>query len=332
MERVCLTLLPLCDEGGVKRYRSTAIKMRVVLGAFVAVAGTVTAVALTVTGVSSAFPSDAVRMPFVGDWHYYSRPRGMLTSSDDVLVATVACSPQLVFGERGQGCALVPPMRYCDLGCGIGSSLLLVAHASRPNYSLGVEVQEVSYQMVSRAVRELPEPPCIEVVHADLRSLSSPLQPFDLVTANPPYLPASSGTRPADAQRSMARFELHGGVEDYCLAAQRLLSRDGRFVLACWYLMRDRVERAAARSGLNVGRRLDVIGGAHGATTPHLSIWELHHCDNPPRPVVEATLDITRTAAGGLNPAYKALCAAMNMRPRPLQPRGSASPRTGIRK
>lgn len=291
--------------------------------------------------VSGTFPSDALRMPFVGDWHYYSRPRGMQTSSDDVLVAAVASYPHLFFDDEDTPACVE---RYCDLGCGIGSSLLLVAHNSRPAYSLGVEVQEVSYQMVSRAVRELPVSdasarlpplPRIELTHGDLRSLPPHLEPFDLITANPPYLPPSSGTHPADAQRSMARFEQHGGVEDYCRAAQSMLSPSGRFVLAFWHRMRDRVERASKQSGLHVARRLDVTGGRHGATTPHLSIWELRFTPVPPgssltpaRPVAHATLDITRTAAGSLNPAYKNICATLQMRPRPLQP--LLNSRTGI--
>ena len=270
-------------------------------------------------------------IPFVGDWHYYHRKRGMQTSSDDILLAAAASFPHLVFGcNSNAGANLPPPIeRYLDMGCGIGSSLLLVAYNSRPSFALGVEVQQASFQMVSRSIAELPPPsftsssphPRLEALHGDLRSVLFTAT-FDTITANPPYLPADSGTVPQDPQRRGARFEMHGGVEDYCKTAARILSPAGRFLLAFWHRDRARVERAAALGGLGISRRLDVIGGAHGRVEPHLSIWELRLLlspTEPPAPFPVHMLDITRTLSGGLNPNYRAIQAALNMRARPLK-------------
>jgi tRNA1(Val) A37 N6-methylase TrmN6 len=52
---------------------------------------------------------------------------------------------------------------------------------------------------------------------------------FDLITANPPYLPPGTGWASPEPQRRAARFELHGDVRDYCAAAARHLAPGGRF-------------------------------------------------------------------------------------------------------
>lgn len=268
------------------------------------------------------WPDDAVKCPYVGDWSYYYRSSGMQTSTDDIMVALVACFPDLS--------NMVPPSLsslmlsetkavdskvdcYIDLGCGVGSTLLLVANALRPEFSFGVEAQEQSAKLIQRTLTELPMgSPKINIIHKDLRNLlktdllsnrnteilntngvkeeiecreDSNLIEFvnqqlygncDLITANPPYAPLQSGTLCKDAQRRSARFELRGGVEDYLVTVQDLLAVDGRFVLAFWSRDHERVTLAVKAAGkLYIHKRFDVLMGKTGRDTPHLSVYDI---------------------------------------------------------
>ena len=61
---------------------------------------------------------DVVNTQYVGNWHYNYRSRGMKTSTDDVIVAYMACASTSSSKDNIS--------RYVDFGCGIGSTLLLV--------------------------------------------------------------------------------------------------------------------------------------------------------------------------------------------------------------
>jgi tRNA1(Val) A37 N6-methylase TrmN6 len=61
---------------------------------------------------------------------------------------------------------------YVDLGCGVGSTLLLVSNTLRPQLSLGVEAQEQSACLLRRTLSELPDgAPNIDIIHKDLRDI-----------------------------------------------------------------------------------------------------------------------------------------------------------------
>ncbi|MBW2381349.1 MAG: hypothetical protein JRG70_17685 [Deltaproteobacteria bacterium] len=76
------------------------------------------------------WPHDAGRDRLIGDWHIYQRTGGHRTSTDDLITAWYAV-------HRNPN----PPARYLDLGCGVGSVLLMVSHKLRPKTALGVEAQ-----------------------------------------------------------------------------------------------------------------------------------------------------------------------------------------------
>jgi tRNA1(Val) A37 N6-methylase TrmN6 len=263
-----------------------------------------------------------------------------------------------------------PIGKYVDMGCGIGSTLLLIAHTLRPSIlSVGIEAQTQSSQLVQRTIAELPHnAPHIIALHSDIRrfttssnddaanictasgTLTTETTPAtseiddtevyvniddiligdcDLVTANPPYSPLRSGTLCKDAQRRSARFELRGGVEEFALAANRLLSPRGRFVMAFWHRDVDgrRVERAAEAAGLLIRRRLDVVMGRPLETKPHLSIYDMslsegaagHPCEGSSGLLV-TSIDITRDpVTGGLSETYSSVRRLLNMAPRPLK-------------
>ena len=143
------------------------------------------------------WPSDALNCPYINNndveetgmssWDYWYRRDGMQTSTDDVIVALVAAYPEiealksngssspdlssLIWSESKATESAVNS--YVDLGCGIGSTLLLVANILRPKiFSLGIEAQQQSVSMLQRTISELPVgAPQINIVHKDLREL-----------------------------------------------------------------------------------------------------------------------------------------------------------------
>lgn len=198
---------------------------------------------------SEPMPEDATSDLLARGWRLYQRRRGHRTSSDDQLAAWMAV--------RSAGGASVE--RYLDIGCGIGSVLLLTAATLRPARSLGVEAQRQSARMAHQSVRELLEAPSMRLLHGDLRELTAEqVGNFDLITGSPPYFPVGTGVPSPDPQREACRFELRGGVEGYCDAAGRLLTPDGRLCLVFQTVWTPRVHAAARAAGLRLVEQVDV--------------------------------------------------------------------------
>ena len=212
------------------------------------------------------WPEDAHRDRLVGDWALWQRKGGHRTSTDDVLAAWLAVRTRPA------------PARYIDIGCGIGSVMLMVAHATRPGTTFGIEAQAQSAAMALRTVAELPSPPSIAIRHADLRDLdvADLGGRFDLVTGSPPYFPEGTGIPSPDPQRTACRFELRGGVEAYCDAAARLMAANGAFVVVHQTACAGRVLSAAERSGLHLRTRVDVRTRAD-RPAPFLSVFHFEH-------------------------------------------------------
>jgi tRNA1(Val) A37 N6-methylase TrmN6 len=209
------------------------------------------------SGLLSAFlelsdepmPEDATCDLLARGWRLYQRKRGHRTSSDDQLAAWMAV----------RAAAGAPVPRYLDIGCGIGSVLLLTAATLRPARSLGVEAQRQSARMAHQSVVELPDAPPIRLVHGDLRELTAEqVGNFELITGSPPYFPVGTGVPSPDPQREACRFELRGGVEGYCDAAGRLLTPEGRLCLVFQTVWTPRVHAAAQAAGLRLVEQVDV--------------------------------------------------------------------------
>jgi tRNA1Val (adenine37-N6)-methyltransferase len=179
-----------------------------------------------------------------GDWRILQRLDGHRWSADDLVTAWYAA--------RGAA-----PEHAVDLGCGIGTVLLFTAWRFPQARCLGVEAQEVSYGLARRSLAWNGVEDRCEVRLGDFRELQG--GPFDLVTGTPPYFPPGSGLESDRVQRAPCRFEHRGGVEDYALAAARLLSPTGRFVACEAASQSARVQAAADAAGLVITRFADVI-------------------------------------------------------------------------
>ena len=138
--------------------------------------------------------------------------------------------PEGVFPLGGDALALGefatvrPRWRVCDLGTGSGALLLLLARRAPDLQLAGVEADPLTARTArdNLAANGLPG----ELVLGDWREAPLPAGVFDLVVSNPPYFPPGSGRG-----NDPARMELHGGLEELCAAAGRLLKNGGRFAL-----------------------------------------------------------------------------------------------------
>lgn len=179
-----------------------------------------------------------------GEWRIFQRTDGNRWTLDDLVCAWYARQHAPRSGVH----------RALDLGCGIGSVLMMVAWLWPEVRSIGLEAQDVSVDLARRSLAYNGADDRVEVRHGDLRELS--LLPeagtFDLVTGTPPYLPHGKGTESDKIQCRPCRFETRGGIEAYCEAAARALAPHGRFVVAIGMNPPERTFAAAAAAGLRI--------------------------------------------------------------------------------
>ena len=114
--------------------------------------------------------------------------------------------------------------QVCDLGCGSGVLMLLLAEREEHLTLTGVELDPLS----ARAARDNLEQNGLDgqVLCADLRTTPLPAGHFDLVISNPPYFAVGSGK-----SGGRARSEACCTLDQLCTAAARLVKNGGRFAL-----------------------------------------------------------------------------------------------------
>lgn len=204
-------------------------------------------------------------------------------------------------------------VRHVDLGCGIGSVLLMIAYKHPHVRSVGIEAQEVSFELAKRNVSR-NRLTWVELHHGDLRDPEwvERLGRFDLVTGTPPYMPPGTSTPSPDLQRRFARIEMRGGIEAYLDAAGRLLTDAGRVVVCADARHPERVARGAANAGLQILRRRDAV--PREGRDALFSVWTLERSSGAAvRTVEHAAPFIARTASGARTRAYLDLRAYFDL-------------------
>ncbi len=230
--------------------------------------------------------SDLTDDALTGRVRVLQRRRGHRYSLDDVLTAWVAAVAR-------------PDARTClDLGCGLGSVLLMLADTLQAARLAGIEAQAVSHDLLQRNVARNHLAERVQPHFGDLRDATlltrvldevSPCG-FDLVTGTPPYKPVGTATASPDSQKAHARLELRGGVEAYLQAAAQMLAPDGLCVVCAEAGAEHRVAAGAAAAGLSWLARLDVIP-AQGRKGRLFAVHSLVRAtpDEETRPVVIST-------------------------------------------
>ena len=241
--------------------------------------------------MNAGWPGDAARDRLIGDWHIYQRTGGHRTSTDDLITAWYAI-------HRNPNA----PGRYLDLGCGVGSVLLMVSHKLRPRAALGIEVQAQSVTMATRAIAELPSHEShIEVRHADFRDVDFGGERYDLITGSPPYFPLDAGVLPDDPQRRACRFEERGGVEVYVERARRAMPGRGRPYIVFQTRGSERVTASAVRPKLHLTGQADFSTRAD-KPYPFLTVFEF---SRQPAEAAHRVHCSVRDANGAITPEYQ---------------------------
>ena len=144
-----------------------------------------------------------------------------------------------------------------DLGTGSGIiSLLLSVKPFRRIVAL--EIQEGLADLARRNVELNGLGDRIEVVCADLRTFE-PGRRFDLIFSNPPYIRKATGFLSRSEEKSAAKHELHGDIEDIMEKTAAWLEPGG---CACFvYPEKRRADfaRAADRRGFRIRRFRQVL-------------------------------------------------------------------------
>ncbi|MDG2308755.1 MAG: methyltransferase domain-containing protein [Candidatus Binatia bacterium] len=202
-----------------------------------------------------------------GDFRILQRLGGHRWSLDDLLTAHFAAS----FHTENA------PTQFVDLGCGIGSVLMMLAWRFPEGRGVGLEAQTGSVDLARRSLRfNGLEDRCL-VHHGDLRESPHAGGTFDLVTGTPPYFPMDAASGSDDGQRLACRLETRGGVEDYCQAAAPRLAPGARFVLCMPGGPDGRVGQGARDAGLAIECHRDVVPRAGKA--PLFGLWSLRRSD-----------------------------------------------------
>ncbi len=145
----------------------------------------------------------------------------------------------------------------------------MLAHRLPEAELVGVEAQEISYELVKRNVARNGVESRVTLRRGDIRDhdmlMALPGAPFDLVSGTPPYMRPRDGTLPPDSQKAHARMELRGGVEDYLAAAARVVAPGGRIVVCAGARDPERPIEGGREAGLSALRRRDVIPRAGNA-------------------------------------------------------------------
>ena len=158
-------------------------------------------------------------------------------------------------------CTLRPRWSVCDLGCGVGSLLLLLSQREEALDRVGVELDPVAAGLARRNLSDNGLEG--QVLTGDLRDRTLLKgDRFQLVIANPPYFRAGSGK-----SGGQARMDDTCPVDDLCRAAGRLAKTGGRFALVY------RPERLAELFAALRGGRLEPKRLAFVKNAPENAPW-----------------------------------------------------------
>lgn len=121
--------------------------------------------------------------------------------------------------------------RVYDLGCGIGTLMLLLFSRQEALTISGMEIQREAASLARENLARNGLCERASVAEGDLRAIPETLAPggHDLVISNPPYFSLSAGKPAGTAARAQARCALSCSASDVCRAAAHLLRPKGRF-------------------------------------------------------------------------------------------------------
>jgi tRNA1Val (adenine37-N6)-methyltransferase len=117
-----------------------------------------------------------------------------------------------------------------DLGTGSGVIAIILAQRKECGKIVGVDIQEELVDMAGRSVILNDLQDKVNVCHGDIRKIETLFKPksFDISIFNPPYRKLKSGKINPNDQKSTARHEIRGTLNDFLKASTYLLKKRGR--------------------------------------------------------------------------------------------------------
>ena len=115
-----------------------------------------------------------------------------------------------------------------ELGGGTGIITFLLISRDKLSSATVYEIQEEYASLIERNTALNRFESRIETVCKDIRELSS-VESADIVYTNPPYMKNDSGKSNLIEKKNIARHEVFGGIDDFCIAAKKLLKYGGSF-------------------------------------------------------------------------------------------------------
>lgn len=178
-------------------------------------------------------------------------PGGLLYAGDPVGADPLALAD---FAGR------VPARRGCDLGCGSGILMLLLAR-QRPELVIdGVELRPRAAEDCRRNIAANGLQDRCRVTVGDHRYIGPAPGSMDLVVCNPPYFPREACPPSPDPERALIRTET-ATLRELCVRAAELLRQGGAFCLIHRLDRMGEFFAALAAAGLEA-RRLRLVAAA----------------------------------------------------------------------
>ncbi|ABR46333.1 methyltransferase small [Alkaliphilus metalliredigens QYMF] len=122
--------------------------------------------------------------------------------------------------------------RVVDLGTGTGIIPILLAGKSESSHVTGIEIQEEVAEMAQRSVKLNGLECRIDILPMDLKEAPQvlPVNSFDVVTSNPPYM-HGQGLKNQEDKKTISRHEVKCNLEDVIRTASKLLKQHGKLFL-----------------------------------------------------------------------------------------------------
>jgi tRNA1Val (adenine37-N6)-methyltransferase len=159
------------------------------------------------------------------------------------------------------------------LELGTGSGIVALLLSVKPFKTItAVEIQASLAGLARRNVELNGLGGRVEIVRADWRTYE-PGRTFDLIFSNPPYIRKSTGCLSVSAEKSAAKHELHGGIEEVMGRTAAWLAPDGRACFVYPEKRRADFARAGDRRGFRIHRFRQVR--ARAGEAPNLFLAEL---------------------------------------------------------
>ena len=126
-----------------------------------------------------------------------------------------------------------PGAKVLDMCTGTGIIPILLAAKIDPSHIDALELQEASAERAVRSMEGNGLLDLITVTQGDVKDAASIYKPasFDIVTVNPPYMPAQSGLHNPNSAKNIARHEIYCTLDDVLSQAAKLLHPRGQFFM-----------------------------------------------------------------------------------------------------